>query len=205
MLKSVHPFLLAVLLAIIAVPVSAQVKEAPESKAQAVLSFAPIVKKASPAVVNIYTRKLVKQRVISPLMGDPFFQQFFGGAMPHGMTRQRMENSLGSGVIVRSDGLIVTNNHVIEGADQITVVLHDRHEYEAKLLTADEHSDLAVLRIEAKDKALPFLELADSDAAEVGDMVLAIGNPFGVGQTVTNGIISAMARTAVDINDINYF
>lgn len=176
----------------------------PESRMQITYSFAPVVKKVAPAVVNIYTRKMVKQRMISPFMDDPIFQQFFG--LPqHGQTRERMEKSLGSGVIVREDGLIVTNNHVIAGADQITVILHDRHEYEATLITADERSDLAVLRINPKEKNLPFLELADSDVVEVGDLVLAIGNPFGVGQTVTNGIVSAMARTAVDINDLNYF
>ena len=177
----------------------------PESRSQSLLSFAPVVKKVSPAVVNIYTRKIVKQRLISPFMDDPMFQQFFGGSFPQGMTRQRMENSLGSGVLVSNDGMIVTNNHVTAGADQITVVLHDRREFEAKLVTSDEHTDLAVLRIDTKDKTLPFLELGDSDAAEVGDLVLAIGNPFGVGQTVTSGIISAIARTAVDINDLNYF
>lgn len=198
---------LVLFILMLAVPVGsmAETRAVPESKSQAMLSFAPVVKKVTPAVVNIYTRKVVKQRMISPFMDDPIFQQFFGGGFPQGMTRQRLENSLGSGVIVSADGMIVTNNHVTSGADQIVVVLHDRREFEAKIVTSDEHSDLAVLRIEAKDKNLPFLELADSDAAEVGDLVLAIGNPFGVGQTVTSGIISAIARTAVDINDINYF
>lgn len=180
-------------------------KALPVSAQQVTLSYAPLVKKAAPAVVNIYTRKVVRQRVIAPFFNDPFFQQFFGGALPHGMTRQRMESSLGSGVIVRPDGLIVTNNHVIEGADQITVALSDRREFEAKVVTVDGRTDLAVLRIDAKGETLPYLELKNSDDAEVGDLVLAIGNPFGVGQTVTNGIISALARTSLDINDINYF
>jgi len=180
------------------------VKVLPQSAQQVSLSYAPLVKRVAPAVVNIYTRKMVRQR-ISPLFGDPFFQQFFGGALPPGMTRQRMESSLGSGVIVRPDGLVVTNNHVIAGADEITVVLSDRREFEATLVTTDERMDLAVLRLNARGETFSYLELKDSDSAEVGDLVLAIGNPFGVGQTVTNGIISALARTSLDINDINYF
>jgi Do/DeqQ family serine protease len=181
------------------------IKMLPSSSQQITLSYAPIVKHVAPAVVNIYTRKMVRQRVVSPLFNDPFFQQFFGGAMPQGPVRQRMEASLGSGVVIRPDGLIVTNNHVIAGADQITVVLSDRREFEAKVVTSDERSDLAVLKIDMKDGALPYLELKDSDVVDVGDLVLAIGNPFGVGQTVTNGIISALARSSVDINDLNYF
>lgn len=176
----------------------------PASQQQIALSYAPVVKRAVPAVVNIYTRKVVRQRVVSPFFDDPFFEQFFGG-MPQGMTRKRMESSLGSGVIVRPSGLIVTNNHVISGADEITVVLADRREFEAKLLASDEHTDLAVLRIEVKGEALPYLELKNADEAQVGDLVLAIGNPFGVGQTVTHGIISALARTSLSINDIDYF
>ncbi|MDD5587436.1 MAG: DegQ family serine endoprotease [Alphaproteobacteria bacterium] len=180
------------------------VKVLPSSAQQVSLSYAPLVKRVAPAVVNIYTRKMVRQR-LSPLFSDPFFQQFFGGNLPRGMTRQRMESSLGSGVIIRPEGLVVTNNHIIAGADQITVVLADRREFEATLFTTDERTDLAVLKLNAKGEQFPYLELKDSDSAEVGDLVLAIGNPFGVGQTVTNGIISALARTALDINDINYF
>jgi serine protease Do len=172
----------------------------PQGQPQVTLSFAPVAKKASPAVVNIYTRKLVSQRLFSPFMNDPLFQQFFG-ALPEGQTRQRLENALGSGVLVRSDGLIVTSNHVIAGADEITVVLSDKREFEAKLLAADESADLAVLKIDTKGETLPFLELKDSDDVEVGDLVLAIGNPFGVGQTVTSGIISALARTTSDNPD----
>lgn len=178
----------------------------PSSREQVQLSYAPIVKNAAPAVVNIYTRKVVRERVHSPFMNDPFFQHFFGGTFPQGgAMRQRLENSLGSGVLVKPDGLIVTSNHVISGADEITVVLSDRREFEAKAVINDERADLAVLRVEAKGEALPYLEIKDSDEAEVGDMVLAIGNPFGVGQTVTSGIISATARTDLDINDLNYF
>ncbi|MDD3183261.1 MAG: Do family serine endopeptidase [Alphaproteobacteria bacterium] len=179
-------------------------RQVPSSQAQVQLSYAPIVKKTAPAVVNIYTQKLVRQRVISPFMGDPFFQHFFG-AIPQGMSRQRLENSLGSGVIVKPEGVIVTSNHVIDGADEITVVLSDRREFQATLVLTDEGSDLAVLKINPKGELLPFIELEDSDAAEVGDIVIAIGNPFGVGQTVTSGIISAMARTSLDMNDVNYY
>lgn len=177
----------------------------PASRGEVMLSFALVVKKAAPAVVNIYTSKIVRQRAVSPLFNDPFFQQFFGGNLPQGVTRKRMENALGSGVIVKPTGVIVTSNHVIAGADEITVVLSDRREFEAKLQLADDKTDLAVLVIDPKGEALPFLEIKDSDDAQVGDLVLAIGNPFGVGQTVTSGILSATARTNVDITDINYF
>lgn len=198
--------LLALTLAVVlSGPVAAQEQaQVPTSKASMTLTFAPIVKKAAPAVVNIYTRKMVRQRV-APLFEDPIFQQFFGQNLPQGLTRKRVEGSLGSGVLVKPEGVIVTSNHVIAGADQITVVLSDRREYEAKVQVSDDKSDLAVLVIDTKGEELPFLEVKDSDDAEVGDLVLAIGNPFGVGQTVTSGIISATARTNVDITDINYF
>ena len=186
-------------------PQQAIVREVPASMQQVQLSYAPIVKKTAPAVVNIYTRKVVQQRVMSPFMNDPFFQQFFGGGLPQGMSRKRLENSLGSGVIVRPEGIIVTSNHVVAGADEITVVLSDRREYEATIISSDAKSDLAVIRIQGKGEAFPFLELKDSDEVEVGDIAIAIGNPFGVGQTVTTGIVSAIARTSLDINDINYF
>lgn len=199
------PFVLLLVLLLGASAVShAETKAVPTSSQQIALSFAPVVKRVAPAVVNIYTKTVVRQRVLSPFMDDPFFQQFFGGG-GQGMTRERMQSALGSGVIVGADGLIVTSNHVIDGADQITVVLADRREFEAVLVTADERSDLAVLRVDTKGEALPYLELKDSDEVEVGDLVLAVGDPFGVGQTVTNGIVSALARTSVDINGLNYF
>lgn len=181
---------------------SAQTEMVPQSRGQVTLTFAPLVKQAAPAVVNIYARKLIQQRV-SPLFEDPFFHQFFQGALPPGFSRQRLENSLGSGVIVRADGLIVTSNHVISGADQIRVVLSDRREFDAVVVATDEHSDLAVLRIDAKN--LPHLDLKDSDEIEVGDLVLAIGNPFGVGKTVTSGIVSAVTHRAVGASDLDYF
>ncbi|OWJ65274.1 Do family serine endopeptidase [Inquilinus limosus] len=177
----------------------------PTSKAEIDLSFAPLVRSAAPAVVNIYARHMVVERA-NPLFDDPFFQRFFGDDMPGGRPRQRVENSLGSGVLVGSGGLVVTNHHVIKDADQITVVLSDRTEYEAELVLSDERTDLAFLKLkDLAGRSLPALPLGDSDALEVGDLVLAIGNPFGVGQTVTMGIVSAIARTAVGISDYDFF
>lgn len=178
--------------------VAAQVERvAPDSAAQVQLSFAPIVREAAPAVVNVYSRRVISQR--SPFAGDPFFERFFGPQV-----REREENSLGSGVIVDASGVIVTNNHVVRGAQDLTVVLSDRREYEAELLLADERTDLAVLKINA-DEDLPVLPYDEAGNAEVGDLVLAIGNPFGVGQTVTSGIVSALARTDVGITDYAFF
>ena len=177
----------------------------PTSRAEIDLSFAPLVRSAAPAVVNIYARHMVVERQ-NPLFDDPFFQRFFGDDMPGGRPRQRVENSLGSGVVVGDDGLVVTNHHVIKDADQITVVLSDRTEYEAELVLSDERTDLAFLKLkDLAGRSLPSLPLGDSDALEVGDLVLAIGNPFGVGQTVTMGIVSAIARTAVGISDYDFF
>jgi serine protease Do len=168
-------------------------------------SFAPLVKQVAPAVVNIYARKVVRQRSIPSPFEDPVFRRFFGDLPGQGQSSQRVQNSLGSGVIVRPDGTIVTNQHVIKDADEITIVLTDRREFEATIVGSDERTDLAVLRITVPDERLPSLELGDSDALEVGDVVLAIGNPFGVGQTVTNGIVSALARTAVGASDYRFF
>ncbi|MEL7027760.1 MAG: trypsin-like peptidase domain-containing protein, partial [Pseudomonadota bacterium] len=170
---------------------------APQNAEEVRLSFAPVVAQAAPAVVNVYATRTVRSRP-NPFADDPFFRRFFGDDA-FGMPRERVQQSLGSGVIVGPDGVIVTNNHVINGGDAFKVVLSDRREFEAELVLADERTDLAVLRIEADDEPLPFLEFSNSDTAEVGDIVLAIGNPFGVGQTVTNGIISALARTQVGI------
>ncbi|HUO21552.1 MAG TPA: Do family serine endopeptidase [Caulobacteraceae bacterium] len=161
--------------------------EAPSSAAQVKLSFAPVVRRAAPAVVNISSKRVVRQQV------DPFWQMF--GAVPG----EQVEGSLGSGVIVRADGVIVTNNHVIEGGQEITVSLSDRREYPAKVLLADPRADLAVLKIDAT--SLPTLAINAGQSLQVGDLVLAIGDPFGVGQTVTNGIISALNRTEVGSGD----
>jgi S1-C subfamily serine protease len=130
---------------------------------------------------------------------------FFGEDGSFGRPRERVQNSLGSGVIVDSGGIIVTNNHVVANATELRVVLADKREFEAKVLLADERTDLAVLKIDVKDEELPALPFANSDDLEVGDLVLAIGNPFGVGQTVTSGIVSALARTRVGVTDYQFF
>ena len=166
------------------VVVAQAVPVVPESRAEISLTFAPVVKRAAPAVVNIHTRTRVVRRY-----DDPVFEMLFGRS--RGAARD--ETSLGSGVIVDPDGIVVTNRHVVEGADEIVVALADRREFRAEVLLADRRSDLAVLRVEAE--RLPSLAFREADTLEVGDLVLAIGNPFGVGQTVTSGIISAQART----------
>lgn len=178
---------------------------APRAHEEIRLTFAPVVARTAPAVVNIYSRRIVQSRGASPLFDDPLFRRFFGGNGPHGMSRQRIQNSLGSGVLVDARGLIVTNHHVIAGADEIICVLSDRRELEATLVGSDERTDLAVLKVDVGGERLPFLQFRDSDQVEVGDLVLAIGNPFGVGQTVTSGIISALAQTRVGISDLNFF
>ncbi len=163
------------------------------------LSYAPLVKQTTPAVVNVYAARQV--RAASPFAGDPFFEQFFGNQLSG---PPRIQQSLGSGVIVDPSGLIVTNYHVIKDADEVKVALSDGREFESKILLRDKTTDLVVLKINAKDK-LPVLPFANSDKVEVGDLVLAIGNPFGVGQTVTSGIVSAQSRTQVGISDFDFF
>lgn len=187
-------------------PAFAQQRQAPETQSQILLSFAPIVAESAPAVTNIFAKRVVRTSGQPSFFGDPLMQRFFGGNfgnpfMPH----ERVQNMLGSGVLVRSNGIIVTNNHVIEDATGIRVVLSDRREFDAKVLLTDPHTDLAVLKIETGGEALPVLDFADSDSAQVGDIVLAIGNPFGVGQTVTSGIISATARTQGGVSDYQFF
>ena len=192
-------FGLALSVALVAQPAwsADTVRVAPQSATQLQLSYAGVVRKTTPAVVNIYS----KRKVRNPFAGDPFFQRFFG----RGMGGDRVQSALGSGVIVRSDGVIVTSNHVVAGADQIVVALADRREFEARVVLADERTDIAVLRVNVGGKSLPTLAFRNSDDAEVGDIVLAIGNPFGVGQTVTSGIISALARTQAGISDYQFF
>lgn len=192
------------LFAMLAAP-AAMAQSVPQSREQIGLSYAPLVESAAPAVVNIYAKRLVRSAGRHSLFDDPVFNRLFGDFPFRGFSRERIENSLGSGVIVGADGFIVTNNHVIDRAQEIKVVLSDRREFDADLVVADKRTDIAVLRVDAGREELPFLELGDSDALEVGDLVLAIGNPFGVGQTVTSGIVSALARTSVGIADFRSF
>ena len=172
----------------------APTKIVPESNLQVQLSYSPVVKDTAPAVVNVFTSRTVLRRTRSS-----FFDEMFGARRA---PQERTENSLGSGVIVRGNGVIVTNAHVVKGADELRVVLNDRREFEAKIVAQDEETDLAVLQIDTDGEILPSLPLSVSDL-EIGDIVLAIGNPFGVGQTVTSGIVSALGRT--NVTDVSSF
>ncbi|GAA0308886.1 Do family serine endopeptidase [Rhodovulum strictum] len=187
---------LAVLLCllVLAPPLAAEEPRVPGSPAEIALSFAPVVRQSAPAVVNIYARRVVAER-LGPFADDPFFSQLF---RDFGRVQPRVQNSLGSGVIVSGDGLVVSNYHVVGQATEIRVVLSDRREFDAEVLLADEESDLAILRLKGA-QGLPALALRDSDTVEVGDLVLAIGNPFGVGQTVSQGIVSGLARSGLSI------
>jgi len=196
--------LLSLIVLLLTPVASAAERVVPQSRAEVQASFAPLVRQAAPAVVNVYTRKVVRQ-ARSPLFDDPFFRRFFGEEFGQGIPRERVQNSLGSGVVVDAGGLIVTNNHVIKDSDEITVALNDRREFPAEIVLADSRTDIAVLKIDTAGERLPVLELGDSDAVEVGDLVLAIGNPFNVGQTVTSGIVSALARTRIGISDLGFF
>jgi Do/DeqQ family serine protease len=181
----------------------AQERRVPTSPGEVRLSYAPVVQKAAPAVVNVYAARTATVR--NPMFDDPIFRRFFGMPGMPGGPGEQLQRSLGSGVIVDAGGLVVTNNHVIEGADQVKVSLSDKRELEAEIVLKDSRSDLAVLRIKAQSEQFPVLEFADSDALQVGDLVLAIGNPFAVGQTVTHGIVSAVARTQIGITDYQFF
>ena len=191
-------WLIFVFWAVMASPALAQ-SQTPESMAEIKLSFAPVVKSVVPSVVNIYAKRVVEARV-SPFANDPFFSQFFGQMQ----TRPRVQNSLGSGVILGGNNIVVSNFHVVGNATDIRVVLADKREFDAELILADQQTDLAILRL-LDAPALPGLDFADSDRVEVGDLVLAIGNPFGVGQTVSSGIISASARSGVVAGRPGYF
>ncbi len=169
-----------------------QAQSVPQNQAEISLSFAPLVKQAAPAVVNIFANRVVQQRA-TPFMGNPFFEQFFGDMQ---QMQPRVQNSLGSGVILSEDGIVVSNYHVVGMATEIRVVLKDRREFDAKVLLADQQSDIAILKIES-DEPLPWLPFRNSDEVEVGELALAIGNPFGIGQTVSSGIISGLSRSGV--------
>lgn len=179
------------------------VRVLPENRAQIQYSYAPLVKNTAPAVVNVYAARQVRQRR-SPFAGDPFFERFFGRNAFGNRPRQRTSRSLGSGVIVSPDGMVITNHHVIKDADEVKVALSDGQEFAAKIVLVDKRSDLAVLQFKP-DNAMPVVPLADSEDLEVGDLVLALGNPFGVGQTVTSGIVSALARSQNGVNDFGFF
>ena len=189
--------------ALLCAPAVAQTvqKAAPQNPGEVHLSFAPVVKKVRPAVVNVYASR-VETMPRNPLFDDPIFRRFFGGG--GGGEDSRVSKALGSGVIVDPSGLVVTNYHVIEGMTDVKVALSNKREFEAQIVLRDPRTDLAVLRLTSGDK-FPVLELGDSDALEVGDFVIAIGNPFGVGQTVTQGIVSALARTQIGISDYGFF
>tara|TARA_R110002049_G_scaffold23781_3_gene84399 strand:+ start:681 stop:2099 length:1419 start_codon:yes stop_codon:yes gene_type:complete len=190
-------FLMIVML--LAAPAAAQ--QVPQSAAQIQLSFAPLVKQAAPAVVNIYAKIMAEPRR-TPLQTDPFFERFFRDPFSE---RPRVQNSLGSGVILSDDGIVVSNYHVVGMATDIRVVLNDRREFSAHVLLSDAEADLAILKLDDAG-GLPFLSLRDSDAVEVGELVLAIGNPFGVGQTVSSGIVSGLARSGAAGNGgLGYF
>jgi len=175
-------------------------KTVPSDKVQIQLSFAPLVKQTANTVVNVYADKQVERP--SLYSGDPFFDEFFGQQMPN---RTEKQSSLGSGVIFDKSGLVITNNHVIAGADDIRIALSDGREFPAKVTFKDERLDLAILKIDAGNVEFPAMPIGDSDAVDVGDLVLAIGNPFGVGQTVTSGIVSGLARSKIGEADFSYF
>ena len=178
---------------------SADAPITPKTRAEITYSFAAVVKKAQPAVVNVFASR-VERMPPNPLMDDPIFRRFFG----EGGRGRETSQSLGSGVIVDASGLVVTNHHVIEGMTDVKVYLADKREIPAQILLRDARTDLAVLKLKEGGN-FPTMELGDSDALEVGDLTLAIGNPFGVGQTVTQGIVSALSRTHVGISDYGFF
>ncbi|WP_425463367.1 DegQ family serine endoprotease [Methylobacterium terricola] len=215
MRRPTPPLLLAALLLGVAHPAAAQApsvppyralqdnRALPESKAQVQLSFAPLVKRAAPSVVNVYGTHVEKRAGNRGAM-DEFLRRFFGDAGPN-LPQERAQRSLGSGVIVDASGLIVTNNHVIENMNEVKVALNDRREFEAQIILRDPRTDLAILKIKSPTGGLTPMEIGDSEGLQVGDFVIAIGNPFGVGQTVTQGIVSALARTQVGSADYQFF
>ncbi len=192
-------------------PLQGPTAQVPASAAEVKLSFAPVAARTAPAVVNVYAMK-ARPAANNPMFADPFFRRFFGGPGGQGGAPglgapERMQRSLGSGVIVDPSGIVVTNFHVIEGADEVRIAFNDKREYAAEILLRDQRTDLAILRIRTEGKAETFatIPLGNSDELAVGDLVLAIGDPFGVGQTVTQGIVSALARTQVGVSDYQFF
>ena len=195
---------LSLALQIVATESIAQERVLPTDQTEMRLSFAPVVRKVLPSVVNVQARRRVEQNQAFGLQNDPFFRRFFDNR-EFGVPQEKVQSSLGSGVIVSRDGIVVTNYHVIQGATEIRIALSDKREYAAEVILQDELTDLAILKVVDTDIDFPALEFGNSDAIEVGDIVLAIGNPFGVGQTVTSGIVSALARTQAGISDYQFF
>jgi Do/DeqQ family serine protease len=180
---------------------AAQEPRAPAAPPELRFSYAPLVDRIAPAVVNVYASKTVEARNL--LFDDPFFRRFFGPR--EGETHEQIQRSLGSGVIVDAGGLIVTTYHIIEGATEVRVATADRREFETEIVLRDMRTDLAILRIKNSPGRFPAIEFGDSDKLRVGDIVIAVGNPFGIGQTVTHGIVSALARSPAGISDYQFF
>ena len=168
-------------------------------------TLAPLVAETAPAVVSIYAVKIVRSRAPAQLLDGSAFWRLFRDTLLFGYGRERIENALGSGVLVDPRGIIVTNHHVVDAAEEIVAALSDGRTFRAAVLLSDPRSDIAVLRIDTPAAGLPFLEFGDSDLLRVGDLVVAIGNPFGLGQTVTSGVVSALARTSVGVADLRFF
>lgn len=199
-------FAFGILLLVISAAAAQEKRVVPTDPEILRLSFAPLVEKTAPAVVNIFARKVVRDSARGKALDNSAFWRLFSDALLFGYgNRDRIESSLGSGVFVRSDGVVVTNHHVIESTDGVLVGLADGRVFPAEILVSDRRTDLAVLRIDGGGEEFPFLEFGDSDRLKVGDLVLAIGNPFGIGQTVTSGIISALARSTAGIADFQFF
>ncbi|WP_336485284.1 Do family serine endopeptidase [Methylobacterium nigriterrae] len=190
-------------------PDAASAKAVPQGRAEMQLSFAPVVKRAAPSVVNVYASHVEKRSTARSSAMDEFMRRFFGedgrGRGPGGMPGERAQKSLGSGVIVDESGLVITNNHVIDNMNEVRIALADRREFEASIVLRDPRTDLAVVKIKSPTGGLVPMPFGDSESLEVGDFVMAIGNPFGVGQTVTQGIVSALARTQVGSSDYQFF
>lgn len=196
-MPAMRKFILIFILGIFCVN-AAEAQSSPKSMYQVKATFSGAVKKVSPAVVNIFTETRVQKRIQSrsPFFNDPFFSDFF--AQQPGRMKERVERSLGSGVVVSPDGYFVTNYHVVKDADAVKVVMHDGRELPAKLINAEARQDLAVMQLQLENnEKIPYANFGDSDSIEVGDVALAIGNPFGFGQSVSMGIISALGRTNI--------
>lgn len=177
----------------------------PQSREQINYSFAPIVEKTLPAVVNIHARKVIRSKSPTSALDGSAFWRLFRDTLLFGYGRERFENALGSGVIVSEGGIVVTNHHVIQSAQGILISLNDGRLFPAEIILSDKRTDIAILRISSLGLPLPYIEFGDSDQLRIGDMVVAIGNPFGIGQTVTSGIVSARSRATVGISDFRFF